>query len=137
MNLTESMCTELTQIFTRMDQAYARVADGFGFVCAGCRQSCCETLFYHHTLAELLYLKSGLLQLTADERERIGRSAAAVLDQMKAGDAQGAHAQGDVPAESGGPLRPVSPPAHDLPAARHPPFFTASGWTGLDRTRVR
>ena len=46
-------------IFDRLDTAYGRVSDQYGFVCSGCEDNCCRSLFYHHTLAEYAYLYAG------------------------------------------------------------------------------
>jgi hypothetical protein len=48
---------------TRMERAYGEVANHYGFVCRGCEESCCRTLFYHHTYAEFMLLEVGLQSL--------------------------------------------------------------------------
>ena len=37
-------------LFEQMDRAYDAAARNSGFVCNGCRDNCCLTRFYHHTL---------------------------------------------------------------------------------------
>ena len=50
-------------LFKKMDRAYAAASDVGSFACSGCEENCCLSLFYHHTLLELLYLKEGLKAL--------------------------------------------------------------------------
>lgn len=73
---------QVTQLFKRMDRAYDRAAEKSGFTCNGCKDNCCLTRFYHHTLLELLYLKSGLMALPAAQRQRIKKLAGTVVRQM-------------------------------------------------------
>ena len=67
---------KLTAIFRKMDACYDETAAELGFVCTGCEDSCCRTRFYHHTLIEYFYLKSGLEAL--DSKERTGIHARAL-----------------------------------------------------------
>lgn len=55
----------LQRLYAEMDAGYDAVARAYGFVCTGCRENCCETLFYHHTYAEYLYMLEGLFSLGA------------------------------------------------------------------------
>ncbi len=68
----------LSHLFADMDAAYARVAARYGFHCHGCTDNCCQSLFYHHTLLEFLYLRRGLNDLDTTDRNDILRRAAAV-----------------------------------------------------------
>ncbi len=61
----------LAAIFRKMDERYDETAGEYGFVCTGCEDSCCQTRFYHHTLIEYFYLKSGLESLSSADRARI------------------------------------------------------------------
>jgi hypothetical protein len=61
----------LGRIFRDMDAAYDRVADELGFVCTGCEDNCCRSLFYHHTLLEYLMLRTGFAKLPPVERGRV------------------------------------------------------------------
>ncbi len=61
----------LAAIFRKMDERYDETAGKYGFVCAGCEDSCCQTRFYHHTLIEYFYLKSGLESLNSKDRRMI------------------------------------------------------------------
>lgn len=63
-------------LFAGMDQTYRQVSDQYGFHCQGCKDNCCRTTFYHHTMLEYLYLLEGF--------ERMGRALrAAVLKQAQ------------------------------------------------------
>jgi hypothetical protein len=50
-------------VMTDMERAYGKIASHYGFVCRGCEQSCCRTIFYHHTYAEFMLLENGLRSL--------------------------------------------------------------------------
>jgi Fe-S-cluster containining protein len=62
-----------------MDAVYDAAAGQAGFVCRGCRDNCCLTRFYHHTLLEYLHLSSGLDGLPAGQRREIEARAAAAV----------------------------------------------------------
>jgi Fe-S-cluster containining protein len=65
----------LDSLYVRMDRRYAELADQAGFHCRGCEESCCKTLFYHHTLMEYLYIRAGVLSLAKEKQaEILGRS---------------------------------------------------------------
>lgn len=70
---------ELDELFAQMDRAYRQVADRYGFVCSGCADNCCLTLFYHHTVLEYLFLKTGYQGLAAAEQAALHRRAGQVL----------------------------------------------------------
>ena len=61
----------LAAIFRKMDERYDETAGKYGFVCSGCEDSCCRTRFYHHTLIEYFYLKSGLESLSSGDQVMI------------------------------------------------------------------
>jgi len=61
----------LSAIFRIMDERYDETAGKYGFVCAGCEDSCCQTRFYHHTLIEYFYLKSGFESFNSKDRMMI------------------------------------------------------------------
>lgn len=82
MILPDTIAHQVAQLFARMDQAYDQVAISSGFECNGCHENCCQTRFYHHTLVELLYLKSGLVTLPAAQQKRILKRAQVVLRHM-------------------------------------------------------
>jgi Fe-S-cluster containining protein len=75
MKMPVHMETEVRQLFATMDAAYGLAAGKAGFDCKGCQDNCCRTLFFHHTLLELLYLRSGLAAWPVERLERIALKA--------------------------------------------------------------
>ncbi|WP_300667222.1 YkgJ family cysteine cluster protein [Desulfoluna sp.] len=53
-------------LFKKMDRSYAEASEAGEFSCTGCQENCCLSLFYHHTLLELLYLREGLNSLSEE-----------------------------------------------------------------------
>ena len=68
-------------LFEQMDRAYDAAARNSGFVCNGCRDNCCLTRFYHHTLVEYLYIKSGLEEIGPQALADVKIRAMAALEQ--------------------------------------------------------
>lgn len=96
---------ELTELYHRMDQAYARAAQAHGFVCAGCDDNCCRTRFYHHTLTEYLYLRHAMAQLASAERQHILGRAAQTAEAMHTADKRGGPATVMCPLNEAGRCR--------------------------------
>jgi hypothetical protein len=71
----------LKQIYAAMDSAYNRAADHYGFVCDGCRDNCCRTRFYHHTIIEYAYLIEGFMTLNSAKQNEVKSRAVAVVDE--------------------------------------------------------
>ena len=69
----------LKQIYTAMDRAYDGAASNYGFTCDGCRDNCCRTRFYHHTIIEYAYLKEGLMTLKPEMQDQIKLQAMTVI----------------------------------------------------------
>lgn len=82
MNLPEPFRLEINQLFEQMDRAYDAAARKSGFICNGCKDNCCLTRFYHHTLLEYLYLKSGLEELEPVALAKVKVQAKSALEQM-------------------------------------------------------
>jgi hypothetical protein len=61
----------LADLYRRMDAAYDAVAAPLGLSCAGCADSCCETVFRHHTYVEWTGLWAGLSELPAPRQTEI------------------------------------------------------------------
>lgn len=78
----DPLLKKLAALYERMDGEYQKAALANGFQCRGCADNCCFTRFYHHTLAEYLYLKEGLGRLTGDDHRRVADRAASVVRQM-------------------------------------------------------
>jgi len=76
----------LKQIYAAMDSAYNRAAEHYGFVCDGCRDNCCRTRFYHHTVIEYIYLIEGLDRLTPEKQNEVRLRALTVVEEMAEAD---------------------------------------------------
>ncbi|WP_459921850.1 hypothetical protein [Desulfatiferula olefinivorans] len=76
-------------LFVRMDAAYDRVAEAYGFQCRGCEDNCCFSRFYHHTLLEYLFLHHGLGTLAPSRREDILARAKTTAARMAGDDRDG------------------------------------------------
>jgi Fe-S-cluster containining protein len=74
----------LRQLFAEMDAAYAHAAAAAGFDCRGCEESCCRSVFHHHTFIEALLLREGLRSLGAGGREAVLSAARAVAEAQPA-----------------------------------------------------
>jgi len=79
----------LKQIYFAMDQAYNTAAGHYGFACAGCRDNCCRTRFYHHTAIEYIYMIEGLNALTLKKQNEVKSRALSVLDETARADDNG------------------------------------------------
>jgi len=76
----------LKQIYAAMDLAYDRAAGHYGFACDGCPDSCCRSLFYHHTIMEYGYLVEGLKTLDRGKLKEVkNRALHAVVETAEAG----------------------------------------------------
>ncbi len=81
--------TPIAQIFERMDAAYDKVSEAYGFHCRGCADNCCLTRFHHHTLAETLYLKRGFEGLSDDLKVELKDKARDVVEKTRKADEKG------------------------------------------------
>ena len=79
----QSTLDKVAHLYNRLDAAYGGIAEQYGFVCNGCEENCCETLFFHHTLAEYAYLYSGFNALTSTFQEALVNKAHQVHRQQK------------------------------------------------------
>lgn len=68
----------------QMDEAYDHVAAANGFNCKGCRESCCETRFHHHTYLEYYLIQEGMESLSDTERKKVMDRALNVCRKAKA-----------------------------------------------------
>jgi Fe-S-cluster containining protein len=82
MTIPELIRPQVIELFDQMDRAYDSAARKSGFVCNGCKDNCCMTRFYHYTLLEYLYLKSGIAKLAPDGLEKVRAQAGSALEQM-------------------------------------------------------
>lgn len=65
----------LADLYRRMDEAYAKSSAILGLSCSGCADSCCETMFRHHTYAEWTGLWAGLSALPAPRLAEVREAA--------------------------------------------------------------
>ena len=61
----------LKTLYTAMDQTWNKVAAGYHFLCSGCEDNCCNSLFFHHTYIEKAYLIHGFNMLDQDQKKNI------------------------------------------------------------------
>ena len=80
----------LKRIYSAMDQAYNAAAGHYGFACAGCRDNCCRTRFYHHTVIEHIYMIEGLNRLPLKKQNEVKSRALRVVDETTRADDNGA-----------------------------------------------
>lgn len=73
------------RLYIDMDRDYRRSADASGFVCNGCEDNCCRTLFYHHTYLEYITVRAGFAKLSRDRRELTQARAADYLRAVATG----------------------------------------------------
>ena len=76
----------LKQIYATMDQAYKTAAAHYDFACDGCRDNCCRTRFYHHTIIEYTYIIEGLTTLTPEKLDEVKSRAITVADKTTGAD---------------------------------------------------
>jgi len=58
----------LDELFILMDKKYKGAADYYVFNCKGCKDNCCLTRFYHHTLLEYIYIQKGFDTLDKEQQ---------------------------------------------------------------------
>lgn len=63
--------SDLIALYEKMDHAWNKAAGEYPFQCNGCKENCCETLFYHHTHLERAFLRSGFKGLPAAQKKQI------------------------------------------------------------------
>ena len=80
----------LAALYEQMDQTYRRVAEHYGFRCTGCRDNCCQTLFYHHTHLEYYYLLKGVAA-AGEERGRVFHRRAVTVCREQAAEGRQPH----------------------------------------------
>jgi hypothetical protein len=81
--LSEQQLRELEDIYQKLQQEYARVAEGMNFSCSGCPDNCCDSYFLHHTYAEWAHLWLGIRQLAPKRRQSLIARATAYLKQCQ------------------------------------------------------
>jgi len=61
----------LSNLYQLMDDTWNRIAEAYQFKCNGCKDNCCQSLFFHHTHIEKAYLRYGFEQLKPDTQKDI------------------------------------------------------------------
>ena len=61
--MTSDQFSRLSHIYKAMDKTWERTASQYGFLCEGCEDNCCKSLFFHHTFIEKAYLLHGFRPL--------------------------------------------------------------------------
>lgn len=80
----------VARLFNRLDAAYSRISDQYGFVCHECEDNCCRSLFYHHTIVEYTYLYAGFKALPYHQRQALIEKALRVShEQNRSGQGSG------------------------------------------------
>jgi hypothetical protein len=85
----DAYTVRIRDLYDRMGKAYDRAAACYGFSCNGCDENCCEERFYHHTLAEFLYLFRGIESCDEQKRKEIFDRARKVAELYQTHDAMG------------------------------------------------
>ena len=71
-------------LYAQMDCDYDKAAGSSGFVCNGCENNCCRSLFYHHTYLEYILLHSGIMALPKSRQQEILERATAYVRSVSA-----------------------------------------------------
>ena len=79
-----SVLPELRELFDRMDKKYREAAQRCGFQCDGCADSCCRSVFYHHTFLEYFFIREGFQMLGSARRAAAKQRAEAVCNHLPA-----------------------------------------------------
>ncbi|MFP4109297.1 MAG: hypothetical protein ACLFT1_09495, partial [Desulfonatronovibrio sp.] len=79
----------LSNLYTRMEDAYRVTAEQTGFTCMDCPDNCCSSFFRHHTRVEWAYFIKGLDQAPQPQRQRIFDRAEDYMAQARTALAQG------------------------------------------------
>ncbi len=85
-----------------MDKRYEDTATHYGFVCTGCKDNCCLTRFYHHTLLETLHLLEGFQALDNLRQVEITQRAVIVCEESRTADQAGERIRHMCPLNLGG-----------------------------------
>ena len=69
--MTQNPFKALKDLYKDMDQTWGKIAAGYNFICNGCKDNCCNSLFFHHTYIEKTYLIHGFNRLDQDLKKNI------------------------------------------------------------------
>ena len=131
----------LAALYADMDRCYADVAARYGLNCRGCTQSCCLTLFYHHTLLEFTALWEAVRRIDAEARSTIRNRAAAYRLALEASAGQAAPFRHPCPLEHDGRCRlyaqrPMICRLHGVPHILHHPVKGAITGPGCHACQI-
>ncbi len=98
----DACAARVRDLYRKMDAAYDAAASCYDFRCEGCEENCCEERFYHHTLAEFLYLFHGIRLCDEDRRAEIFARARDVAGLYRLHDAEGNARRVMCPVNAGG-----------------------------------
>ncbi|WP_022665261.1 hypothetical protein [Desulfospira joergensenii] len=73
--MTPDIFKPLEALYRAMDKAYDETASQYEFLCRGCEDTCCRSLFFHHTFVEKAYLIHGFEQMDPATRENLTQKA--------------------------------------------------------------
>lgn len=65
-----------------MDQTWETVAQGYQFICNGCKDNCCNSLFFHHTHIEKAYLAHGFDGLDQNRKKAVTTRARIYIEKV-------------------------------------------------------
>lgn len=80
--MTDTPFIALKDLYTRMDHVWGQVAEAYEFICNGCTDNCCYSLFFHHTYIEKAYLIHGFNRLDQNLQKTIQGRADRYIQQM-------------------------------------------------------
>jgi len=69
--MTSNPLEPLIDLYSQMDTTWDKIASEYHFLCSGCKDSCCQSLFFHHTYIERTYFLHGFSKLSQDKKEII------------------------------------------------------------------
>lgn len=69
--MTPEIFTPIRSLYQAMDEAYDKTASRYGFLCRGCEDNCCRSLFFHHTFVETAYLIHGFERMASEIRQKV------------------------------------------------------------------
>jgi hypothetical protein len=135
----------LADLYRRMDEAYAATAAPLGLTCAGCADSCCETVFRHHTYVEWAGLWAGLSTLPAPRQAGIKDAAGDWLRRHQNPPLPGVRPRVPCPLSAESPeglrcglydVRPMVCRLHGVPNVLLHPRGGRSAFPGCDRAQA-
>ncbi len=135
---------KLSDVFQAMDNAWDEIAAKYQFQCNGCKDNCCQSLFFHHTHVEKAYLTHGFNLLPmADKTEIIDKArdyCDTTFDPEAPSDTEAASKKIPCPLLLEGrcrlyQFRPMICRMHGLPHELHKPGFPVIKGPGCDAGR--